>query len=67
MQIGLVYANVRGLVGKLASLKEVLSDTKATIACLTETHLSQNKGTLIDGYSFFGKAREGKAGGGVGV
>ena len=35
--------------------------------CVTETHLSQNKGIVIDGYSFFGKAREGKSGGGVGI
>ena len=67
MQIKLTYANVRGLTSKIASLKEVLSETEATIACLTETHLSENKGSMIEGYSFFGKAREGKSGGGVGI
>ena len=34
---------------------------------MTETHLSENKGTLIEGYTFFGRARAGKAGGGVGI
>ena len=67
MQIGLMYANTRGLVSKIASIKEILSVTDSTIACVTETHLSQNKGIVIDGYSFFGKAREGKSGGGVGI
>ena len=67
MQIKLAYANVRGLVGKIASVKEVLSDTDASIVCVTETHLSENKGIIVDGYSFFGKAREGKSGGGVGI
>ena len=62
-----MYGNVRGLVSEIASLKEILSETDATIACVTETHLSENKGTLIEGYSFFGRAREGKAGGGVGI
>ena len=60
-------SNTKGLVSKIALIKKVLSDTDSTIACLTETHLSQNKGIVIDGYSFFEKAREGKSGGGVGI
>ena len=67
MQIKVVYANARGLISKLASVKEMLSETGAIVACVTETHLSENKGVAIDGYSFFGRAREGKSGGGVGI
>ena len=67
VQIKLVYANVRGLMSKIASTKEILSETEATIVCVTETHLSANKGIVIDGYSFFGRAREGRPGGGVGI
>ena len=67
MQIRLMYGNIRGLTSKITSLKEVLSETDASIACVTETHLSENKGTLIEGYTFFGRARAGKAGGGVGI
>ena len=51
----------------MASAKEILSDTGAEIACITETHLSQNKGIALDGYAFFGRARIGKSGGGVGI
>ena len=47
--------------------KELLADVKPTIALFTETHMPDNKGIKIDGYTFFGKAREGKMGGGVGI
>ena len=63
----ILYANVRGLNSKLVSIKEVLSETEPTIALFAETHLPNNKGIKIDGYSFFGRAREGKPGGGVGI
>ena len=62
MKIRMMYANSRGLLSKLASIKEVLSETDAAIACVTETHLSENKGMKIDVFSFFGKAKEGKPG-----
>ena len=62
-----MYANTRGLVSKMASVKEVLSETNTTMAFITETHLSENKGAMIEGFQFFGKAREGKPGGGVGI
>ena len=52
MQIRLMYANSRGLLSKLASIKEVLSETDATIACVMETHLSENKGLMIYGFSY---------------
>ena len=67
MQINMLYSNVRGLVSKIPSVKEVLACTDTTIACLAETHLSDNKGVKIDGYTFFGRAREGRNGGGVGI
>ena len=65
--LNLVYANVRGLLSKLPCVKEVLDETQASIACLTETHLAGNGGINVEGYTFFGKAREGKKGGGVGL
>ena len=65
--IKLLYANVRGLRSKLTSIKNVLSEVKPAIAVITETHLSENQGVKIDGYVFFGRAREGKIGGGVGI
>ena len=62
-----MYANVRGLKSKMSCVKDLLAETKPTVVLLTETHLPDNKGIMIDGYSFFGKAREGKTGGGVGI
>ena len=65
--IQLLYANVRGVHSKLPCLKDVISDLKPSIVVLTETHLSNNNDIRIDGYSFFGRAREGNSGGGVGI
>ena len=67
MLIKLVYANVRGLISKTASIRELLSETDATVLCVTETHLIEKNGKEVDGYTFFGKARVDKAGGGVGI
>ena len=66
-KISILYANVRGLKSKMQCVKDILAETKPTVALFTETHLPDNTGIRFDGYSFFGKAREGKAGGGVGI
>ena len=65
--VKLLYANVRGMRSKLPCIQDVLSDAKPTIAVFTETHLNDNRGIKMEGYTFFGKAREGKPGGGVGI
>ena len=48
-------------------IKSVFSEKKPDIALFTETHLSDNKGMNVDGYTFFGKARKEGKGGGVGI
>ena len=63
----LMYANIQGLKSKLVCLKDTLSEVKPDIVLLTETLLSENKGTKVDGYAFFGKTREKGNGGGVGI
>ena len=62
-----MYANVRGLKSKLPCVNDILADSKPSIVLLTETHLTENKGIKCEGYAFFGNAREGKSGGGVGI
>ena len=66
-KFNLMYANVRGLRSKLTCVNDLLNDVKPEIALFTETHLPDNKGIKFDGSSFFGKAREEKSGGGVGI
>ena len=63
----IMYANVRGIKSKLVSLSEVLNDRNPHLFLITETLLQANSGIHINGYTFFGRKREGKTGGGVGV
>ena len=63
----LLYANVRGLKSKIACLKNVCEETNPDIVLLTETHLSEDKGINLIGYTFVGKARKTAKGGGVGI
>ena len=62
-----MYANVRGLKGKTRALTDVTVELKPDIALLAETHLKQNIGVRIPGYTFFGRTRTEGAGGGVGI
>ena len=62
-----MYANIRGMKGKKNSVIEILHDKDPHIFLLTETLLKSNTGMQIDGYKFFGRKREGKSGGGVGI
>ena len=62
-----MYANVRGLKGKTRALTDVTVELKPDIILLAETHLKQNIGVRIPGYTFFGRTRTEGAGGGVGI
>ena len=62
-----MYANIRGLKGKKSSLSEILHENEPHIFLLTETQLRTNTGINFNNYIFFGRKREGKVGGGVGI
>ena len=63
----LMYTNIKGMKGEKNSLIEILHDTNPHIFLLTETQLRSNIGMQIEGYKFYGREREGKIGGGVGI
>ena len=63
----IMYANVRGMKSKMTCVKDVLSEIKPDIALFTETHLTENKGVNVKGYTFFGEHRKKQKGGGVGI
>ena len=58
---------IRGLKGKTIGLNAVLQDHTPQLFLLTETQLRSNIAPQIQGYTFYGKTREGKIGGGVGI
>ena len=53
--------------GKRNSLTEILHDHDPHLYLITETQLKSNVGMQIEGYTFYGRKREGKNGGGVGI
>ena len=59
-----MYANVRGIKSKLISISEILNETNPHLFLITDI---TNSGLNINGYTFFGRKREEKTGGGVGV
>ena len=63
----MLYANIRGVKGKRSSLIEHLHAEKPEICLLTETLLQSDNALNISGYTFFGKARTDRKGGGVGI
>ena len=63
----MMYANIRGIKGKRSSLIEHLNSENPQLFLLTETLLQTDNELKIDGYSFFGKARRERKGGGVGI
>ena len=63
----LLYANIRGIKSKVACLKSVCEETEPDIVLLTETHLSEDKGINVLGYTFMGRARKTAKGGGVAI
>ena len=62
-----MYTNIRGIKGKKSSLIEHLGSEEPQIFLLTETLLPTNTDIKLDNYTFFGKARSEKQGGGVGI
>ena len=66
-KLKLLYANVRGIKSKMPCIKNVFSETKPDIALFTETHLTEDKGVSVEGYTFFGRPRTTGKGGGVGI
>ena len=62
-----MYTNIRGLRGKISSLIEQLSSEKPHFYLLTETLLTTDTDMQIQGYTFFGKSRNGRGGGGVAI
>ena len=63
----IMYTNIRGLKGKRSSLIEQLSAEQPHLFLLTETLLTTNSDIQIEGYTFFGRARTGRLGGGVAI
>ena len=63
----IMYANVRGLRGKVNGLIQTLHEHNPHIFLFTETQLKSNFGTVIKGYTFYGKSRTSGSGGGVAI
>ena len=62
----ILYTNIRGVQGKKSSLIENLQNENPHMFLLTETLLPTNNNLNITGYTFFGRARGDRKGGGVG-
>ena len=62
-----MYANIRGMKSKITSLTEILEEKNPHIFLIAETLLRTNTGIYVKNYTFFGRKREGKLGGGVGI
>ncbi len=62
----LLTVNVRGLKGKLNSVKSCLHALGTDIAGITETHLRPSEHVQIDGYTWIGLPRKVGQGGGIG-
>ena len=65
--ISFFYANARGLKTKKISLIDILGELKPEVALFTETMLRSQNEFEIEGYTFFGKSRNKRACGGVGI
>ena len=65
-KLRIVYANVRGIKGKITSLKNILEELKPTIVALVETHLKEGQTIKVPGYTYIPKARATGKGGGLG-
>ena len=63
----IIYTNIRGLKSKISCLIEQLASEKPHLYLLTETLLTTDTDMQIQGYTFFGKARNGRGGGGVAI
>ena len=54
MKLKLLYANVRGINGKLVSLKGILETTQPHIVGLKETYKNVDSNLTINGYIWIG-------------
>ena len=61
----IMYANCRGVKGKVASLREVVGEINPDIIVLNETFLRNNEEISIKGYKPYNNTRESKLGGGI--
>ena len=62
-----MYANIRGIKSKITSLSEILEENNPHLFLITETLLRSNTGIHVKNYTFYGRKRDGKLGGGVGI
>ena len=62
-----MYANIRGMKGKINSLTEILHEHDPQLFILTETQLKSNTGINIKGYTLFSRIRVNGTGGGVAI
>ena len=62
-----MYANVRGLKSKLRDTKKILFDIKPDVAAFVETNLKTKEKIAVSGYTWVGKNRQHKEGGGVAI
>ena len=61
------YANSRGLQSKTNCIIELMAELKPHVALFTETNLKTNTAFKTQDYTFFGKTRNEKSSGGVGI
>ena len=61
----IIYTNARGIQGKKSSLIDIVEEMKPKMVLIAETQMRTNKGIEIDGFTYFGRIREEKNGGGV--
>ena len=61
------YANARGITGKMKSLHGVIEQLEPEVMAITETNLNTDKNIIVEGYSWLGRPRQNKEGGGIGL
>ena len=61
-----MYANARGITGKINSLKGVINTLKPHVFGIVETHKNVDTNVLIEDYIWIGRPRKKKQGGGIG-
>ena len=64
-KLRIVYANVRGIKGKITSIKTVIDDLQPDIMGIIETHLNDQQKIKIQGYTYLPTTRKDKKGGGL--
>lgn len=63
----IIYCNIRGLKSKMTSINDIVSELEPEILLLAETHLKNDVGVRLKGYTYFGRSRTEGSGGGVGI